>query len=240
MIKRLTTFVLCVTGVAMCDPTNLLPSTTLSFDFNGPVLNDSPDEEEKPMVPEVRIPLSEDREAGWYIIPKFGLNIIDNFNDANLKISYDSGYSYGVAVGKELDPGFRIQLDFSHTKNDLDSVFVELAGGVVVPVTDAKISQTPIILSAIWEPTGHDRFFPYFGLGVGGIKGKYSVSDLPMAFEDILDIGWAFALQAKVGFNYEITNSSSISVGYDFTHAHYHRDRDINNHTVHVGLQIKF
>ena len=56
----------------------------------------------------------------------------------------------------------------------------------------------------------------------------------------MIDIGWAFALQAKVGFTYELSHSSSLSVGYHFLHAHYSGDLDLNNNLVTFGLKFRF
>ena len=229
--------VLLLTGVAIAQPVDFVASTTFSFTSDGPTLHDQP---AGTPANQERITLDDTGNSGWYIAPNFGINLLSDFNDNNLEIKYDTGYSYGISIGKEVNPGFRIQLDLAHMKNDLNRVFVNLAGGVNVPVTDAKITQTPIILNAIWEPRGHGRLFPYIGLGAGVIKGKYSVADLPPAFIDLLDIGWAFALQVKVGIKYELSHSSNVSFGYQFLHAHYNSDLDLNNNVISIGLEFKF
>ena len=231
--------VLLAIGQSFAEPIDFAAVTTLTWTSDGPQLHDSgapigraPSQE--------RITLEDTGKNGWYIVPNFGLNLVSEFNDDELQISYKDGSSYGVSIGKEVDPGFRMQLDIAHIKNDLDRVFVKLAGGINVPVTDAKITQIPILLNAIWEPRGHSRLFPYIGLGVGVIKGKYSVADLPPQFTTLLDIGWAFALQVKVGVSYELSHSSSVHLGYHFLHAHYESDLDINNNLITFGLEFRF
>jgi opacity protein-like surface antigen len=231
--------VLLAIGQSSAEPIDFVAVTTLTWTSGGPQLHNSgapigraPSQE--------RITLEDTGKNGWYIVPNFGLNLVSEFNDDELQISYKDGSSYGVSIGKEVDPGFRMQLDIAHIKNDLDRVFVKLAGGVNVPVTDAKITQMPILLNAIWEPRGHSRIFPYIGLGVGVIKGKYSVADLPPAFTNLLDISWAFALQVKVGVSYELSHSSSVHLGYHFLHAHYESDLDINNNLITFGFEFRF
>jgi opacity protein-like surface antigen len=239
---------LLVTGQSFAEPIDFATATTLSFTSDGPTLHDTPGSASSgggtPTAPnpsnQNRITLDDTGQSGWYIAPNAGINLLSEFNDDQIQISYKDGYSYGISIGKEVNPGFRIQLDVAHIKNDLDRVFVKLAGGVNVPVTDAKITQIPIILNAIWEPRGHGRLFPYIGLGVGAIKGKYSVADLPGVFPDLLDIGWAFALQVKVGLTYELSHSSSVTLGYQFLHAHYNSDLDLNNNLITLGVQFRF
>ena len=228
-------------GIAYAESVDFAAATSLSWTSDGPRLNGFTTGMSDVIQPQQeRITLDSTGKSGWYIAPNFGMNLLSEFNDDELQISYKDGYSYGVSIGKEVDPGFRLQLDIAHIKNDLDRVFVRLVGGVNVPVTDAKITQIPIILNAIWEPRGHGRLFPSIGLGVGAIKGKYSVADLPPAFVDLLQIGWAFALQVKVGVTYELSHSSSVNLGYQFLHAHYESDLDINNNLITLGFEFRF
>jgi len=235
-----------ITGVSLAEPIDFVRATTLSWTSDGPTTDTI--NTTKKVAPDVVVPaLGEDRIAlgdsgdrGWYFTPNFGVNLLGDFNDNNLEITYATGYSLGVSVGKEINPGFRMQLDIAHMKNDLDSVFVNLAGGVSVATADAEITQTSFVFNAIWEPKSHSRLFPYFGLGVGAIKGDYSVAQLPIAFSDILDISWAVAIQVKVGFTFEMTPSSNVTVGYQFLHAHYDHDLDLNNNIITFGMEFRF
>ena len=236
--------VLLTVGQTIAEPIDFAAVTSLSWTSDGPrsygSTTHAPETPRASGPAQDRITLDDTGQSGWYIAPNFGLNLVSEFNDDELQISYKDGNSYGISIGKEVNPGFRMQLDIAHIKNELDRVFVKLAGGINVPVTDAKITQTPIILNAIWEPRGHGRLFPSLGLGVGAIKGKYSVADLPPAFIDLLQIGWAFALQVKIGVTYELSHSSSVNLGYQFLHAHYESDLDINNNLITFGFEFRF
>jgi len=236
-----------MSAFATAEPIDFIRATTLSWTSDGPILHDTPDGSGEPKAnPQLsapgqnRITLDGTGNSGWYIAPNFGINLLGDFNNDNLAITYDTGYSLGLSIGKEINPGFRMQLDIAQIKNDLKSVFVQLGGGVAVPVADAKITQTPIILNVIWEPRGHDRLFPYIGLGVGAIKGDYSVASLTGAFESLLDIGWAFAIQVKAGIKIELSHSSDFNIGYRFLHAHYSADLDLNNNLVTMGFEFRF
>jgi len=238
-----------MSAFATAEPVDFIRATTLSWTSDGPILHDTPDSSGEPKAnPQLtapgqnRITLDDTGNSGWYIAPNFGINLLGDFNNDHLAIAYDTGYSLGLSIGKEINPGFRMQLDIAQIKNDLKSVIVTIppAPSVSVPVNDAKITQTPIILNAIWEPRGHDRLFPYIGLGVGAIKGDYSVASLTGAFERILDIGWAFAIQVKAGIKIELSHSSDFNIGYQFLHAHYNADLDLNNNLVTMGFEFRF
>ena len=187
-----------------------------------------------------RITLSDTGKNGWYIAPNFAINLLSDFNNNNISVEYDNGYAYGISIGKEIQPGFRMQLDIAHIKNDLNSLFIQIGGGEDIDVADSHITQTPIIFNAIWEPRSHDRLSPFFGIGAGVIKGDYSVSQLPGNLESLLDIGWAFAIQVRAGLSYELSNTSSFTAEYHFLHAHYASDLDLNNNLVQFGLEFRF
>ncbi|MBC8309762.1 MAG: outer membrane beta-barrel protein [Planctomycetes bacterium] len=243
-----------VSGFAFAEPIDFIQATTLSWTSDGPTTRNAPVAQNAtpdtgtatdtsataPVVGEDRITLGDSGDNSWYIMPNAGLNLLGDFNDNNLEITYDTGYTVGLSIGKEINPGFRMQLDIAHMKNDLDSIFITLAGGVSVDTDGAEITQTSFVLNAIWEPRSHDRLFPHFGLGVGAIKGDYSVAQLPIGFSDLLDISWAFALQVKAGFTFEISHSSELTVGYQFLHAHYDSDLDLNNNLVTLGMEFRF
>ncbi|MDP7004913.1 MAG: outer membrane beta-barrel protein [Phycisphaerales bacterium] len=239
-----------VSGVAFAEPIDFIQATTLSWTSDGPTTRSAPVAQNvtpdtapditTPVVGEDRITLGDSGDNSWYIMPNAGINLLGDFNDNDLEITYATGYTVGLSIGKEINPGFRMQLDIAYMKNDLDSIFINRAGGVSVDTDGAEITQTSFVLNAIWEPRGHDRLFPHFGLGVGAIKGDYSVAQLPIAFSDILDVSWAFALQVKAGFTFEISHSSELTVGYQFLHAHYDSDLDLNNNLVTLGMEFRF
>ena len=60
--------------------------------------------------------LSDTGKRGWYIAPNFSINLLSDFNNNNVEITYDTGYAYGISIGKEINPGFSVQLDVAHIK----------------------------------------------------------------------------------------------------------------------------
>lgn len=242
MVKISLTIVstLLISGTVCANSLNFVRATTLSFTSDGPVLHDTTTTTDSPAPTDDRITLSDTGSNGWCIAPNFAMNLLSDFNNNNISVEYDNGYAYGISIGKEINPGFRVQLDIAHIKNDLKSLNITIAGGLAIDVADASITQTPIILNAIWEPSSHDRISPYFGVGAGVIKGDYSVSQLPGNLSSILDIGWAFAIQVRAGFKYELSHTSSFTAEYHFLHAHYGSDLDLNNNLVQFGLEFRF
>jgi opacity protein-like surface antigen len=227
-------------GTVFADTLDFDRATTFTLTSDGPVLHDTTTTPNSPPTTEDRITLSDTGKNGWYIAPNFAINMLSDFNNNRVAITYDDGYAFGISIGKEINPGFRLQLDVAQIENDLESLFINVVGGISVDVADAKITQTPVILNAIWEPRGHNRFSPFIGIGAGVIKGDYSVAQLPGTLSSTLDIDWAFAFQAKAGFKYELSHTSSLSVGYNFLHAHYSDDLDLNNNLVTIGLEFRF
>ena len=222
--------VVLINGLAIAEPVDIISAATLSWTSDNPIVQASQD----------RIPLDDTGNNGWYIAPNYGINLLSDFNNASLEIAYDTGTGFGFSIGKEVNPGFRMQLDIGQMKNDLESVFVNIGPGVDVDVNGAEITQTPIILNAIWEPRSHDRLFPYIGVGVGAIRGDYSVEGLPPEFSNILDIDWGYAIQVRAGIKIELSHSSAFNLGYQYLHAGYGSDLDLNNNLITIGLEFRF
>jgi len=125
-----------MSAFATAESVDFIRATTLSWTSDGPILHDTPDSSGEPKAnPQLsapgqnRITLDDTGKSGWYIAPNFGINLLGDFNNDNLAITYDTGYSLGLSIGKEINPGFRMQLDIAQIKNDLKSVLVQIAGG---------------------------------------------------------------------------------------------------------------
>ena len=112
-----------VSGVAFAEPIDFIQATTLSWTSDGPTTRSAPvaqnvtpdsDHTTDPVAGEDRITLGDSGDNSWYIMPNAGINLLGDFNDNNLEITYATGYTFGSSIGKEFNPGFTMQLDVSH------------------------------------------------------------------------------------------------------------------------------
>ncbi len=215
---------------------------------------------------EDRVMLDEAGSSGWYISPNAGINFvpevdIDNGSYSEIingslwqldytgaSLEFDTGYSCGLGLGKQISNTLAFQVDFSYMENDLDKI-----GGTVdleidgvwqgsawgdIPITGVELKQMPIMASLIWSSESDLK--PYFGAGIGTSRYKWDAGDLGS------DSGWAFTFQFLAGFKIEMSPSSDMSIGYRFLRADYDIDSlgvgtdPVVNHSIQLGLNFRF
>ena len=189
-----------------------------------------------------------DNESGWYMIPHVGVNLMSDQSYRGVNIPYDNGVSFGLGVGTRLSDNFRLQFDIGFIKNDVDPV--DFNGGrwwstdEGVPVTHSGfVSQLPLMVSGIFD-FGGDRIRPYIGAGVGitrtRIKNIQSSIEWSTSGRDS-DTDWGFSYQIVAGFEFELSPTSNMHVGYRFlsVESEYWKG-DFENNTISLGLQFRF
>jgi opacity protein-like surface antigen len=174
-----------------------------------------------------------------------------------------SGVSYGFDVGPALDIGigveiaddFRLQFDLGYTQNDIDTfsgsaTILDPAGALfgVVFGTDGEVDQLSLMASAIYEFGDDDsNVRPYVGAGIGGARVS---STLNVTYVDILGNNvsatyetdeWGVAFQGLAGIEFDLSPTSSMTVGYRFLRSDYYSDMDaFNNHSVQAAISFQF
>jgi hypothetical protein len=88
---------------------------------------------------------------GWYITPNGGFNFVSDIKTQGIKGKFNTGFSIGLGIGKEISKDFALQFDAGYMKNDLGTITVETTG-VEVPLGGSiELKQMPLMLNAIWS-----------------------------------------------------------------------------------------
>jgi opacity protein-like surface antigen len=172
-----------------------------------------------------------DSSGGWYFTPHVGMNIISDTGTQGFTVNFSNGLAFGGGFGIELEQDLAFQFDFGYIRNDVDRITNDGTGIASVP--DIEFTQVPLMFNLIFSPSNQPDMKPYFGLGLGAIRGKYESN----AFINS-DAEWALAGRVQVGVKVDLSYSSTLSIGYQFTLAQY--DDNIDNHTVGLGFQFSF
>lgn len=169
--------------------------------------------------------------SGWYFAPHVGMNLISNTATEGFTIKFDHGISFGGGFGVEIQQDLAFQFDFGYIRNDVDEIINDSTNTTSAP--DIEYTQMPFIFNLIWTPANQPDLQPYFGLGIGAIRGKYESNAFISSDEE-----WALAGRIQLGLQIDLSTTSNLSVGYKFTLANY--DDSIDNHTVGIGFQFRF
>jgi len=167
----------------------------------------------------------------WYFAPHVGMNLISNTATEGFTIKFDHGISFGGGFGVEIQQDLAFQFDFGYIRNDVDEIVNDSTNTTTAP--DIEYTQMPFIFNLIWTPANQPDLQPYFGLGVGAIRGKYESNAFISSDEE-----WALAGRIQLGLQIDLSTTSNLSMGYKFTLANY--DDTIDNHTVGIGFQFRF
>jgi len=178
-----------------------------------------------------RISLGGVGNGGWYFSPYVGYNLISNTATQGLTINFAEGIAFGGGFGVEIKPDLVFQFDFGYMRNKIDRITNDGTGVISMP--DIEYTQIPLMLNLIWSPSNQPDLQPYFGLGIGAVRGEYESNAFIRS-----DAEWAYAGQVRLGLQVDLSTTSNLTFGYQFTLAQY--DDDIDNHTLVLGLHFQF
>jgi len=169
--------------------------------------------------------------SGWYFAPHIGYNMISNSSTEGVTIKYANGISFGGGFGVEVKQDLAFQFDFGYIRNDVDRMTNDGTGNGSEP--DIEFTQIPLMFNLIWSPSNQPDIKPYFGLGIGAIRGKYESNAFVSS-----DAEWALAGEFRIGLKIDLSTTSNLTLGYQFTLAQY--DDNIDNHTLGLGFEFRF
>jgi len=178
-----------------------------------------------------RVAMSGSSGSGWYFTPHVGMNMISNTATEGFTIKFDQGISFGGGFGVEFQQGLAFQFDFGYIRNDVDELVNDTTNVTSAP--DIEYTQIPFIFNLIWTPSNQPDVQPYFGLGLGAIRGKYESNAFISSDDE-----WGLAGRVQIGLQIDLSTTSNLSMGYTFTLANY--DDSIDNHTIGIGFQFGF
>ncbi|OOZ42319.1 hypothetical protein BOW53_00300 [Solemya pervernicosa gill symbiont] len=109
----------------------------------------------------------------------------------------DNGYLFSVAIGQEVEDGFRIEGEYAYRAADVD----EAGPGVDVSVQAG-------MLNGIFDMDTGSEVTPYIGAGIGAANMNWDGS--------VDDNETVFAYQVMLGLNVEMSPESSLRFGYRY------------------------
>lgn len=116
--------------------------------------------------------------------------------------SFDTGWIVGGAVGYEVSPTVRLELEGAHRSNGLRSLATTPAAGA-----SGRIRATSLVVNALYDFDTGSPVTPYIGPGIGLANVRTSFTSGGARYEDG---GWGLALQAIVGVSWAVTSNAEV------------------------------
>ncbi len=154
-------------------------------------------------------------------------NIGQNTIDAN-RGGFDDGYIFGMAIGSQVHPNVRYELETSFRNHNAEEWFVEdFAGGIVIasaqnPATgelDSVAGMVNILFDFSKRQPGCTNFYGGVGVGIIFVDGEivsagttYDVSDSSGAFQAIAGVSRAINQRVDIFGEYRFLNAQNVLV----------------------------
>jgi opacity protein-like surface antigen len=163
---------------------------------------------------------------GWYVTGNLGAGFAqdEDIEDQTLVIdAFGLGPTATVGVGYQLHPRWRVELEGSYWKNDVEVMEFDKDFGE--DAASGSVESYSLMLNAIFQFAPGSTVRPFFGLGGGWIRSYYDITTFgfcrnfacdPVEQRSLLvdDHGTAAAAQAMVGVDVAITDRLSFSAAY--------------------------
>lgn len=201
---------------------------------------------------------------GWYVALDAGATFLEDSsstasdafgNSVSFDTKFDTGFGVHGAIGHSWG-ALRLEGEVSYRKNDLDTFDVTnitLAGigsfnDIGTFDADGDVSALGFMANVWFDFNPGSPWSPFAGGGLG--VARISINDativgIPLADDD----DWVFAYQLGAGIGFEVTPTTTISLGYrffgtadpEFTDlAGIPFDAEYRSHNIEIGLRFSF
>ena len=187
-------------------------------------------------------------EAGeitsWYFKPSVGFNDIDDIDFTFLgvlveNVQFDTATSFNLGFGFHLNSNLRIEVGYSDTENDVDTVsFNGLSIDLSTAGAQASLEQETISAMLLYDFDTGGSWNPYVGIGIGNVDADINIT-VPA---DAIDFNSSISETAFIfaaGINWGISGNMDLFVEYRMT-SWDSSGIDIENDTLLVGVNWAF
>ena len=148
---------------------------------------------------------------GLYLGLGIGMNMpvdADTSGVRAVEIEYDQDFFGAFATGWKFSTGFRLELESSFSRNDVESVNGATAGG--------RLQVGGININALYDFSPFGRVTPYIGLGFG--YSSFSAKSMPLGAAGVAvsDRDWAPTAQGIAGITFNLNQRWSLFGDYRY------------------------
>ncbi len=145
-----------------------------------------------------------------------------------------------MPFGYRFSNGFSLGASVGYYTADLDRVTVRLNGEKLGNLSlEADPAVVPILANAAYSFSLTDSLTLTIGAGVGVAWHEFDLDRIASVDYDASFDGWDVSFQGFSGFNYSISPTTDLTLGYRFIHTETDQDA-IQGHNLEAGVIIRF
>lgn len=157
-----------------------------------------------------------------------------------LDATFDVGWGVTVPFGYQFSCGFALGGSLGYYSAGIDEISVLYRGRHVAEVgLDAEASTLPMLLNASYQLRFTDAFSLTLGAGAGVAWSQLEIDDINGRDYDLSVDGWDFSFQGFGSFNYSVSQTADLTLGYRYIQTETDED-SLQGHNVEAGVVIKF
>jgi opacity protein-like surface antigen len=153
---------------------------------------------------------------GWYEAgPAFveDAKIEDFFGELvnGNRVEFDTGFHFGIGIGRELTPYVRIEMESGFNYNALKSIEEAAA-------SSGNIYRIPVMGNLVLLYPNRTRIVPVVGAGVGAHWAKCDAQNIDLGATILDDDAetWVFGYQGYAGVRYQFNDRMNLGVFYHY------------------------
>jgi|GEM_PF-2302080 len=157
-----------------------------------------------------------------------------------LEADFEVGWGVTVPFGYQFSNGFGLGGSVGYYSAGVDEVSVLFRGRHVGEVgLDADVATLPVLLNASYQFRLSDTFSLTLGAGAGVAWSELEIDDVGGRDYDLSTDGWDFSFQGFGSFNYSVSQTTDLTVGYRYIQTETDED-SLQGHNLEAGVVIKF
>jgi len=164
---------------------------------------------------------------------------IDGYGE-HAELSYDTGYSVGLALGYEFEYNIRLEAGIGYQANDLD----EASAYGYTASADGDVSALTFMVNGYYDFKNSTAFTPFVMAGIGLARIDVNFDSIEGENIDESDDDTVFAYQAGLGVGYALNDSVTLDLKYVYfatQDAEFDGvDVEISSHNVVLGIRFAF
>jgi opacity protein-like surface antigen len=157
-----------------------------------------------------------------------------------LDATFDVGWGVTVPFGYQFSSGFALGGSLGYYSAGIDELSVLYRGRRIGEVgLDADASTLPMLFNASYQFRFSDTLSLTLGAGAGLAWSQLDISDVDGRDFDLSVDGWDFSFQGFGSFNYSVSQSADLTLGYRYIQTETSED-SLQGHNLEAGVVIKF
>lgn len=157
-----------------------------------------------------------------------------------LDATFEVGWGVTAPFGYQFSNGFALGGSLGYYSAGIDEISVLYRGRHVGEVgLDADASTLPMLFNASYQFRFSDTLSLTLGAGAGLAWSQLDIDDVGGRDYDLSVDGWDFSFQGFGSFNYSVSQSADLTLGYRYIQTETDED-SLQGHNLEAGVVIKF